>query len=214
MARRLPIYLLFDTSGSMSGEPIVAVQTGLQILVSSLRADPHALETAFLSVITFDTDAKVLAPLTELATFQAPTISAGGTTAMGKALGLVADKAASEVKKSGPDVQGDWKPLVFLFTDGRPTDPAGVMSEGLAKFKSTKWGCVVACGVESADMALLAQLTENCIKLRDCSEATLKSFFKWISSSISSASKSVGSGVEVTKTNQMPPPPPEILSPL
>lgn len=34
--RRLPVYLLLDTSGSMSGEPIEAVKNGVQILVSTL----------------------------------------------------------------------------------------------------------------------------------------------------------------------------------
>ena len=37
MARRLPIYLLLDISGSMNGEPITAVQNGVQMVVSALR---------------------------------------------------------------------------------------------------------------------------------------------------------------------------------
>ena len=57
--RRLPVYLLLDTSGSMSGEPIEAVN-GVQILVSTLRQDPYALETAYLSVIAFDSSANKL----------------------------------------------------------------------------------------------------------------------------------------------------------
>ena len=44
--RRLPVYILIDTSGSMHGEPIEAVRNGLQVLISSLRQDPYALETA------------------------------------------------------------------------------------------------------------------------------------------------------------------------
>ena len=36
--RRLPVYLLIDTSGSMTGEPIEAVKVGLQTMVSALRA--------------------------------------------------------------------------------------------------------------------------------------------------------------------------------
>ena len=46
--RRLPVYLLVDTSGSMHGEAIEAVRNGLQVLVSALRQDPYALETAYL----------------------------------------------------------------------------------------------------------------------------------------------------------------------
>ncbi|RYD29479.1 MAG: tellurium resistance protein TerY, partial [Verrucomicrobiaceae bacterium] len=38
MARKLPVYLLLDTSGSMSGEPIEQVKTGVQMLLSALRA--------------------------------------------------------------------------------------------------------------------------------------------------------------------------------
>ena len=52
--RRLPVYLLLDCSGSMYGEPIEAVKNGVQVLVSTLRQDPYALETAYLSIITFD----------------------------------------------------------------------------------------------------------------------------------------------------------------
>ncbi len=55
--RRLPVYLLLDTSGSMGGEPIEAVKNGVQVMISSLRQNPQAIETAFLSVITFDSSA-------------------------------------------------------------------------------------------------------------------------------------------------------------
>ncbi|KAA6318984.1 hypothetical protein EZS27_031068 [termite gut metagenome] len=72
--RRLPVYLVLDTSGSMTGEPIEAVKNGVQVLVSSLRTDPYALETAFLSVITFDSSAKQIVPLTELENMQLPLI--------------------------------------------------------------------------------------------------------------------------------------------
>lgn len=53
-SRRLPVYLLLDCSGSMFGEPIEAVRQGLKALLSELRGDPMALETAYLSVITFE----------------------------------------------------------------------------------------------------------------------------------------------------------------
>ena len=68
--RKLPIYLLLDTSGSMHGEPIEAVKNGVEMLVSTLRNDPYALETAYLSVITFNTNAQQLVPLTELEQFR------------------------------------------------------------------------------------------------------------------------------------------------
>jgi hypothetical protein len=42
--RHLPIYILLDTSGSMRGEPIEAVKTGLRALLSSLSRDPYAVD--------------------------------------------------------------------------------------------------------------------------------------------------------------------------
>lgn len=64
--RRLPIYLLLDTSGSMMGEPIEAVKQGVKALLSELKSDPQTIETAYLSVITFDSHARQVVPLTEL----------------------------------------------------------------------------------------------------------------------------------------------------
>ena len=95
--RRLPVYLLLDTSGSMYGEPIEAVKNGVQVLLSTLRQDPYALETAYLGIITFDSSAKEVAPLTELSAFQMPDLQASGCTALGEALSLLTKKADQEV---------------------------------------------------------------------------------------------------------------------
>jgi uncharacterized protein YegL len=40
MARRLPVYLLIDTSGSMKGEPIESVKVGIETMLNTLRKDP------------------------------------------------------------------------------------------------------------------------------------------------------------------------------
>ena len=80
--RRLPVYILLDTSGSMSGEPIEAVKNGVQVMISSLRQNPQAIETAFLSIITFDSAAQQIIPLTDLASFQMVDIKASGVTCL------------------------------------------------------------------------------------------------------------------------------------
>ena len=120
--RRLPVYLLLDCSGSMAGEPIEAVKQGIKTLVSELKGDPQALETAFLSIITFDSSARQLTPLTELMVFKEPALQAGGATALGGALTVLADCVKNEVRTSTAEQKGDWKPLVFIMTDGAPTD--------------------------------------------------------------------------------------------
>jgi uncharacterized protein YegL len=207
--RRLPVYLLFDTSGSMTGEPIEAVKNGVQVLVSTLRQDPYALETAFLSIITFDSSAKQIVPLTELSMFQMPDIQATGTTALGDALSLLANKIDSEVTKTTTEVKGDWKPLVFLMTDGMPTDN---WQKGLSEFQKRKVGLVVACAAgQGADTNILKQITEIVVQLDTADSATIKAFFKWVSASVSTGSQKVeASGVEVGGLSELPPPPPEV----
>ena len=209
MARRLPVYLLLDVSGSMTGEPITAVQNGVQTMVSALMGDPQALESAYISVITFSNSAEQLVPLTELSRFTPPQLTAGGMTSLGEALKFVAQCADREVVKNTPEAKGDWKPLVFIMTDGGATDD---VEKGLVEFRKKKWGIVVACGAGSgADTGELSKITEAVVSLDTTDSASIGAFFKWVSASVSCSSKSVGTAnKEVSSLDQLPPPPPEI----
>ena len=207
--RRLPVYLLLDVSGSMSGEPIEAVKTGVQTLVSTLRQDPYALETAYLSVITFGSNAQQVVPLTELSSFQTPGLSASGTTALGEALTLLADRIEAEIGKTTAEVKGDWKPLVFIMTDGVPTDN---WVKGHEKLKKVRTGIIVACAAgHGADTSVLKQITEVVVQLDTADSSTIKAFFKWVSASVSTGSQKVDQGQkEVVGLDDLPPPPPEV----
>ncbi len=207
--RRLPVYLLIDTSGSMFGEPIQAVENGLKVLVSTLRSDPYALETAYLSVITFDNSARQTVPLTELAQFQEPRLTATGCTALGEALSLLSERVDQEVTKTTPMKKGDWKPLVFIMTDGEPTDD---LRKGIEDMKKRKFGMVVACAAgPNANTDTLKKITECVVQLDTADSATIKAFFKWVSASVSSGSQKVEeTGGEANTLSELPPPPPEV----
>lgn len=207
--RKLPIYLVLDTSGSMVGEPIEAVKNGVHTLLSTLRQDPYALETAYLSVITFDSTARQVTPLTELLNFKPPELNATGTTALGEALTLLTTSIEREVQKATTEIKGDWRPLVFIMTDGGPTDD---WRKYLSDFKKARVGVVVACAVgQNADISVLKEITEVVLQLDTADSNSIKAFFKWVSASISVGSQKVESRQkEVTGLSDLPPPPPEV----
>lgn len=209
--RKLPVYILVDVSGSMMGEPLEQVKNGIQMLVSALRQDPQALETAFLSVITFGSEAKQEAPLTDLASFQVPNLAVAGATAFGAALALVADCHEREIKQTTREVKGDYRPLVFIMTDGTPTDD---WKKGFERFKQKKWGTIICCGVNKADLKMLHEISEITLALDTADSTAMAAFFKWVSASVSTASARIESGgKEVGGLNDLPPPPPQLSNP-
>jgi len=193
----------------MSGEPIEAVKNGMQLLLSTLRTDPYALETAYLSLLTFDSKAQQVVTLTELVQFQLPNLNAGSTTALGAALKLTAECIDREVKKTNAEYRGDWKPLVFIMTDGQPTDE---WRTGLQEFRKANTGIVVACAAgPNADHKILKEITDVVVSLDTADSSTIGAFFKWVSASISTSSKKVDlNKSDATQLSELPPPPPEI----
>ena len=193
----------------MFGEPIEAVKTGVQLLISTLRSDPYALETAYISIITFDSSAQQVVPLTEISAFQQPNVNASGCTALGEALSLLAKRVDAEIVKTTADVKGDWKPIVFIMTDGEPTDD---LDKGIRDFKQKKFGVVVACAAgRGAKVETLKKITENVVQLDTADSGTISAFFKWVSASVSTGSQKVEDAHgDVTTMSELPPPPPEI----
>ena len=208
--RRLPVYLLLDTSGSMTGEPIEAVKNGVQMMIHSLRQNPQAIETAFVSIITFDFEAKQLIPLTDLASFQTVDLKAAGTTALGAALSLLADKLENEVTKTTLEQKGDWKPIVFIMTDGVPTDD---WQAGFQKLKAVKKGLIVGCAAgNNADDKVLKEIADQVVRLSNTDADSIGKFFQWVSASIATTSTKVEeTGIDLTKKDQLPPPPSELV---
>lgn len=204
--RRLPVYLVLDKSYSMADEPIDAVNQGVQALVDMLRQDPFALETVFLSVIEFSSDAKQTIPLCDLMTFQPPVLVPDGATSLGAALKLTADRIQQEVQLSTSSRKGDWRPLVFVFTDGYANDD---LKRGVAAIQAVKAARVVGCAAgEDASIDDLKRFATDVVRLDRNDAESIRAFFAWVSASVSMTSQSIESTGDGTA--ELPTPPQEI----
>ena len=209
--RRLPIYLLIDCSESMAGAAIDAVNLGLQTLLGELRSNPLALDNAALSVIAFSGKAEQIVPLTDLTVFQMPRLSIRPGTSLGAALRLLSDSLRREVNRTTATTKGDYRPLVFLLTDGQPTDDwrAGVQALTEPGMVHPANIYAIGCGPD-VDTEILREITDIVFTIPELSSATIKKFFMWLSASVQTASVKVGTGEDGTGRDKLASLPPEI----
>jgi uncharacterized protein YegL len=187
----LPIVLLLDTSGSMSGQPIDALNQGLVKFQEELNKDALASMRVEVAIITFNSYINIVQDFVKVNQFKPPHLFAEGTTETGKAieftLNLIEDRKVV-YKKS--DIQY-YRPWVLLITDGMPTDNwrnSAKMVRGLAANKKINF---FAVGVDGAELSILSEIAPTDtppLMLRGLSFVQL---FQWLSSSVSAVSRSI-----------------------
>lgn len=190
--RRLPVFLLLDVSESMAGPNHRCMEDSLETLIKVLRTDPHALETVHLCAIAFAGICKTLVPLTETFSFQPPRLPIGGGTAMGAALEHLMAEIDRSVIFSSSTRKADWKPIIFFFTDGKPTDAT---RSAVDRWRSdySKKAQLVAIGIGPfADLSTLRKLTDKVLVLEKTTEEHFKELVRWVSSTVRAHSQSVG----------------------
>jgi len=205
--RRLPVFFVIDCSESMVGESIQKVEAGLDQFIKALRSDPYALETVYVSVIAFAGIAKVISPLIDVISFYPPKLPIGDGTNLGRGLDVLMGELDSRLIKSTSEQKGDWKPLVYLFTDGRPTED---LKQQLNRWKNSyaNKASLIAIGLGGeADFEILNQLTNDVLILEDQHENDFKRFIEWVSASVSARSQSLGID---GKDGALPEPPPAV----
>ncbi|GIH72320.1 vWA domain-containing protein [Sphaerimonospora thailandensis] len=137
-AQRLPVVLCLDTSSSMQGEPIEALNTELTGWSRILNNDLQLSSAVDVALVTFGAEGvrawrgqqaipsnSTESPFVPGERFTAPKLTAGGVTPMIEALRL----AISHVRRYKESLRANglqyYRPLIFLATDGAPTGPDG-----------------------------------------------------------------------------------------
>ncbi len=189
--RRLPVYFLIDISESMVGDQINSVEDGISHVIQELKKDPYALETVFVSIIVFAGKAKTIIPLTDIITFYPPKFSIGSGTNLGDGLGQLMFEMSKNYVPTTPENKGDWRPIVFLFSDGVPTDnPQSAINEWKQNWAGKSSLIAISLG-DAESVVKLKELTQDVYLINDTSENTYKNFFKWVTASIKASSVSV-----------------------
>ncbi len=210
MNRHLPVYLLIDSSGSMHGEPINAVNEGLRALLHGLKQDPYALETVLLSLITFDREIKEIFPLTSIEQVQLDEIipPSSGATHLGEALEYLINRYYRDIQSKKDVMQNTFAPMLFVMTDGKPSDLL-LFTEMSKKIKTLKFGAIVACAAgPKAKTEFLEQFADHVVSIESTDSSAFSAFFRWVSASIATGNQS--GGLEVAGASHLPPPPAEV----
>ena len=213
--RRLPVYILVDTSKSMRGEPIEVVKIALQTFLSCLRCNPYALETVWLSIISYDVNAKVLTPLTELSEAAIPPLSVHQTfsTNLGGALTLLMKRVDREVRRTTSTSKGDWWPILIVMTDSEPSDTL-FFERAISTVKAYPFARIVACCTGSrAKVGPLRLLTDDIYSLGTMNDVPFSRFWgiwDWVSCDTNDSMGGMNLSDGDSEHSELPPPPPEI----
>jgi uncharacterized protein YegL len=162
---RCPCVLLLDTSSSMAGAPLEAVQAGLRAFRDALLNDPVARQRLEVAVVTFGGPVEVVQPFTALDGFVPPALAPRGQTPLGtgllRALDLLEDRKA-HYRAAHLSYSRPW---IFLLTDGMPQgEPWEATREAIRRVKAdeaAKKVALFAVGVEGANMPFLARLCQR-----------------------------------------------------
>lgn len=205
--RQMVLFFVVDTSGSMQGTKIGAVNTAIREVLPELKDAGGADIDLKVACLTFSSGCQWMYP-TPIASdsFQWTTVDADGVTDLGAACRELNDKLSKNgfLKASS----GSVAPVIFLLSDGEPTDD---FESGINLLQQNNWfkhGIKVAVAIgDDANKDVLAKFTGNIEAV--ITVHTPEALRKWIrkvsitSSQIGSRSQPVSDGQLHTKQDTM-----------
>ncbi|WNG36054.1 VWA domain-containing protein [Archangium minus] len=185
---RCPCVLLLDTSGSMNGRPIEALNAGLLQYRDELAADSLASKRVEVAVVTFGGQVQTLHDFSTADAFFPSTLMAEGNTPMGEAIVRATDMLSERKSLYRQNGILFYRPWIFLITDGGPTDAWQSAAERVRQGEASKAFSFFAVGVEGANLDVLKQISvREPLKLDGL---RFRDLFQWLSNSQKAVSRS------------------------
>lgn len=191
---RIPVSLCLDTSGSMMGDKIRELLDGVASFYDSIREDDDAHDAAEVSVVAFNSGAKLIQDYAGVDRAKKVTsIEPAGATFLGEGVNLALDTL--EARKSVYSENGVlyYQPWLVLMTDGQPNGDKAELERAIARVSEmveARKLTVFPIGIGSdADMEVLARFSPNHPPLR-LRGLSFREFFEWLSRSVSRVSRS------------------------
>ena len=191
---RCACVLLLDTSGSMEGAKIAALNAGLKTFHDEISKDSLASLRVEVAVVTFDSSVKVVQDFVSVADFHPPELKTEGTTHMGsgiqQALDLI-DGRKAIYKANGVQY---YRPWIVMLTDGEPQGEAeSILNQAVTRLheaERNKRVVFFAVGVEGANQARLATISPPGREPAMLEVVKFNEMFVWLSASMSAVSNS------------------------
>jgi uncharacterized protein YegL len=204
--RTMVLFLVIDTSGSMDGEKIGALNVAIEETIPEIRevSDKNPDAQIKIAVLEFSSGVKWLTPNgpVEPDQFRWNYLHAVGVTDLGAAFMALNEKLST--KAFMQEAAGSFAPAIFLLTDGEPTDD---WQNGLAMLKQNRWfqaGIKAAIAIgNDANKNVLKEFTGSMESVVEVHNKTmLKEMIKFVavtSSKVGSKSTNAGATSDADK---------------
>lgn len=186
--RPLPVIVLADTSGSMQGEKIAALNEALRQMIESFRELDDGRITPWVSIVTFDDTARVTVQPSPAHSVKLPELRANGRTAMGAAFAIVRELLEDRARMPG----SAYTPNLVLVSDGQPNDAWDPQLQALLGSQRASRGLRLAMAVGGdADEAMLKRFVSSEIPVVRAADARrIRSFFQLVTFTVAQRSRS------------------------
>jgi len=199
-AKALPVILMLDVSGSMTGMPISTLNESVKKMLESFSKDDSANAEIQVALVTFGGNAEIKLPLTNSSDVQWTDMVASGGTPLGSAISIV--EKLVEDKEQIPS--NAYRPTIVLVSDGVPTD--NWRSNFDAALNASRFSKChrLALGINMTEGDAAYQMLQDFVSegekvfLGDASE--IVKFFKYVTMSVATRTKSVNPN-QVPKIN-------------